>query len=41
VGDVGSQVDVDLAVGCMKAAYDAGCNFFDNAEVYTRANPNW
>ena len=29
-----NQVDVDLAVECMAAAYDAGCNFFDNAEVY-------
>jgi voltage-dependent potassium channel beta subunit len=32
----GSQVDVDLAVDCMKAAYDVGCNFFDNAEVYNK-----
>src|SRR5438477_3852015 len=30
----GNQVDVDLAVDCMKAAYDEGCNFFDNAEAY-------
>ncbi len=30
----GSQVDIDLAVNCMKAAYDNGVNFFDNAEVY-------
>jgi len=30
----GSQVDVDLAVSCMKAAYDSGVNFFDNAEAY-------
>jgi voltage-dependent potassium channel beta subunit len=30
----GSQVDEDAAVACMKAAYDAGVNFFDNAEVY-------
>jgi voltage-dependent potassium channel beta subunit len=30
----GNQVDVDLAVDCMKAAYDAGVNFFDNAESY-------
>ena len=29
-----NQVDVDLAANCMAAAYDAGCNFFDNAEVY-------
>lgn len=32
----GRQVDVDAAVECMKAAYDAGVNFFDNAEVYSR-----
>lgn len=31
----GSQVDVDLAITLMKAAYDAGVNFFDNAEVYS------
>jgi voltage-dependent potassium channel beta subunit len=31
----GTQVDTDLAVACMTAAYDAGVNFFDNAEVYT------
>ncbi|NIM96012.1 MAG: voltage-dependent potassium channel subunit beta [Anaerolineales bacterium] len=30
----GTQVDVDLAVDLMKTAYDAGVNFFDNAEVY-------
>jgi voltage-dependent potassium channel beta subunit len=30
----GSQVAVDLAVECMQAAHDAGCNFFDNAEAY-------
>ena len=29
-----NQVDVDLATECMAAAYDAGVNFFDNAEVY-------
>lgn len=28
------QVDVDAAVGIMAAAYDAGVNFFDNAEDY-------
>ncbi len=28
------QLDVDKAYDCMKAAYDAGVNFFDNAEVY-------
>jgi voltage-dependent potassium channel beta subunit len=31
----GSQVNVDLAVRCMKAAYDNGVNFFDNAEAYS------
>ncbi len=30
----GNQVDVDKAVDCMKVAYDAGVNFFDNAEAY-------
>jgi voltage-dependent potassium channel beta subunit len=29
-----NQVDVDRAVDCMAAAYDAGVNFFDNAEAY-------
>ncbi len=30
----GNQVDVDKGVACMTAAYDAGVNFFDNAEGY-------
>ncbi len=30
----GKQVDTDLAVSCMKAAWDEGVNFFDNAEAY-------
>ncbi|KAJ3176825.1 hypothetical protein HDU87_004756 [Geranomyces variabilis] len=30
----GGQVGDDAAFACMKAAYDAGINFFDNAEVY-------
>ena len=30
----GNQVDVKAAVEMMSAAYDAGVNFFDNAEVY-------
>jgi voltage-dependent potassium channel beta subunit len=30
----GKQVDVDKAVECMAAAWDAGVNFFDNAEAY-------
>ena len=29
-----NQVDVDAAVEMMAAAFDAGINFFDNAEVY-------
>jgi voltage-dependent potassium channel beta subunit len=29
-----NQLDDDLAVDCMQAAHDAGCNFFDNAEAY-------
>lgn len=28
------QPDIDLALSCLAAAYDAGCNYFDNAEVY-------
>jgi voltage-dependent potassium channel beta subunit len=30
----GIQVGEDLAYKCMSAAYEAGVNFFDNAEVY-------
>ncbi|NLJ10319.1 MAG: aldo/keto reductase [Treponema sp.] len=30
----GSQVDVDAAAAMLKAAYDQGVNFFDNAESY-------
>ncbi len=30
----GDQVDQDVAAACMQAAYDAGDNFFDNAEAY-------
>jgi voltage-dependent potassium channel beta subunit len=29
-----SQLDVDKALDCMDAAYQAGVNFFDNAEAY-------
>jgi len=32
----GKQMNDDLAHECMAAAYDAGVNFFDNAEVYAR-----
>ncbi len=28
------QLDTGAAYECMKVAYDAGVNFFDNAEVY-------
>lgn len=31
-----SQLDVDAAMACMSAAYEAGVNFFDNAEAYAR-----
>lgn len=30
----GSQVEDKIAVECMKVAYDAGVNYFDNAEIY-------
>lgn len=30
----GNQMGVDDALACLKEAYDAGVNFFDNAEVY-------
>ena len=29
-----NQLDDQLALECMQTAYDAGCNFFDNAEAY-------
>jgi voltage-dependent potassium channel beta subunit len=32
----GNQMNDSLARECMAAAYDAGVNFFDNAEVYAR-----
>ncbi len=32
----GTQLDVNAAQELMTAAYDAGVNFFDNAEVYAR-----
>ncbi len=31
----GDQVGEDVAYQCMKEAYDAGVNFFDNAEAYS------
>lgn len=33
-GTFGKQIDEKLAEDCMIAAYDAGVNFFDNAEAY-------
>lgn len=30
----GAQIDEEGALACMRAAYDRGVNFFDNAEVY-------
>ena len=30
----GTQMNEEIAAACMKAAYDAGVNFFDNAEAY-------
>src|SRR5512139_3488772 len=32
----GNQLAADNARECMAAAYDAGVNFFDNAEVYAK-----
>jgi len=32
----GEQMNEDLALDCMQAAVDAGCNFFDNAEIYAK-----
>ncbi|HZY08469.1 MAG TPA: aldo/keto reductase, partial [Ilumatobacteraceae bacterium] len=29
-----NQMKDDLAMECMQTAFDAGCNFFDNAEAY-------
>jgi voltage-dependent potassium channel beta subunit len=34
----GEQVGEEVAVECMQAAYDAGVNFFDNAESYGHGN---
>jgi voltage-dependent potassium channel beta subunit len=34
----GGQVGEEVATKCMSAAYDAGVNFFDNAEAYARGN---
>ncbi len=32
----GQQIGEDVAAECMQVAYDAGVNFFDNAEVYAQ-----
>jgi voltage-dependent potassium channel beta subunit len=32
----GKQIGEDVAEGLMRTAYDAGINFFDNAEIYAR-----
>ena len=32
------QLDVKAATECMKVAYDAGVNFFDNAEAYAQGD---
>jgi aryl-alcohol dehydrogenase-like predicted oxidoreductase len=32
----GNQLDENVARECMAAAFDAGVNFFDNAEVYAK-----
>jgi voltage-dependent potassium channel beta subunit len=34
----GGQVGEEVALKCMAAAYDAGVNFFDNAEAYAAGN---
>lgn len=34
----GGQVGEDVAESCMSAAYEAGVNFFDNAEAYADGN---
>ena len=34
----GNQMGSDIAGECMAAAYDAGVNFFDNAEVYAKGD---
>jgi voltage-dependent potassium channel beta subunit len=34
----GNQMGADAAGECMAAAYDAGVNFFDNAEVYAKGD---
>lgn len=33
-----NQVGIDTAIQALSAAYDAGVNFFDNAEIYANGN---
>jgi voltage-dependent potassium channel beta subunit len=35
---MGAQVNEEVALECMEAAYEAGVNFFDNAEGYANGN---
>jgi voltage-dependent potassium channel beta subunit len=35
---MGGQIGEDIAFECMKVAYEAGVNFFDNAESYAQGN---
>jgi voltage-dependent potassium channel beta subunit len=35
---IGGQIGEDTSFECMQAAYDAGVNFFDNAESYSHGN---
>lgn len=35
---MGGQIDEDTSHECMQVAYDAGVNFFDNAESYSHGN---
>jgi voltage-dependent potassium channel beta subunit len=35
---MGGQIDEDTSYECMKTAYDAGVNFYDNAEAYAHGN---
>lgn len=35
---MGGQIDEEASFTCMQAAYDAGVNFFDNAESYAHGN---
>ena len=34
----GGQVGEDVARACILAAYEAGVNFFDNADMYSKGN---